>query len=114
MIELDIESPSYLNKSTSYTFGKFIGTRYPYLPTVIVPDTNPYWANEMAAKADYAVGGTQMPFEYTNWDPEYDLLAEGITNGEREAIAIMRTSRSAETSLASHPDLKRWRPFMTM
>ena len=74
---------SYINETTAKAFGTFIGKRYPYLPKILVADTNPYWTNKTAVKADYAVGGVPQDYTYTDWGPIYDDLAYGIVNGER-------------------------------
>lgn len=74
-----------LNSTTARPFGEFIGKRYPYLPKLLVADTNPYWANKDAVKNDYAAGGPTPDYTYTDWTPVYDELAYGIVDGEREA-----------------------------
>ncbi|KAJ7239082.1 hypothetical protein C8J57DRAFT_1565419 [Mycena rebaudengoi] len=48
--------PGVLTISTAPIFGHFIGQRYPYLPKTLVADTNPWWENKRAVKADYTAG----------------------------------------------------------
>lgn len=72
--------------TTAQVFGEFIGKRYPYLPKSLVADTNPWWENKTAVKADYAEGGIAPQYVHTDWSPIYDELAEGIVSGEREAV----------------------------
>lgn len=72
-----------INETTAYEFGQYIGSRYPYLPKTLVADTNPYWTNKTAVKANYAAGGAHAPYIYTDWTPIYDRLAQGIVAGER-------------------------------
>ncbi len=75
-----------INAVTAKPFGTFIGQRYPYLPKILVADTNPYWTNKTAVKADYAVGGVTPTYNFTDWGPIYDDLAYGIVDGERAAV----------------------------
>ncbi|RAL16774.1 glycoside hydrolase family 140 protein [Aspergillus homomorphus CBS 101889] len=96
-------SASVLNATTAPTFGKFIGQRYPYLPKTLVADTNPYWQNKTAVKADYSRGGVPPTYEVIDWSPVYDALAEGIVAGERQAL-----------SASSSPSADDWWPLMTI
>ncbi|OJJ00939.1 hypothetical protein ASPVEDRAFT_82490 [Aspergillus versicolor CBS 583.65] len=93
-----------LNSTTAHPFGKFLGQRYPYLPKTLVGDTNPYWQNKTAVKADYAYGGVLPPYEVTDWSPVYDDLANGIVAGERQAIKASSGHKSNTT----------WWPLMTI
>ncbi|GAB1192904.1 hypothetical protein APSETT444_002103 [Aspergillus pseudonomiae] len=79
-------SASVLDTNTAFTFGRFIGQRYPYLPKTLVGDTNPYWLNKTAVKADYTNGGAPPTYQVIDWSPVYDDLANGIVAGERQAI----------------------------
>ncbi|KAJ7734109.1 hypothetical protein B0H16DRAFT_1767702 [Mycena metata] len=79
-------NPSVLTTSTAPTFGHFIGQRYPYLPKTLVADTNPWWENKTAVKADYAAGGVPPTYEVVDWSPVYDALAMAIVAGEQDAI----------------------------
>jgi len=99
------DNASYLNKSTSQPFGHFIGARYPYLPKLLVPDTNPYWTNKTAVKADYFAGGVHSHYNWTDWSPEYNLLAQGIIEGEHATISI--ASNDSTTA-------DQWKPLLTM
>lgn len=78
---------SVINITTAKPFGNFIGQRYPYLPKLLVADTNPWWMNKTAVKADYATGGVPPTYDHVDWSDVYDALAEGVTTGEREAIS---------------------------
>jgi hypothetical protein len=93
---LKANNPGVLNASTAPTFGQFIGQRYPYLPKTLVADTNPWWENKTAVKADYAAGGAAPAYQVVDWSPVYDALAEGIVAGERASAT---------------PD---WEPLMTI
>jgi hypothetical protein len=75
-----------VDEKTARVFGEFIGSRYPYLPKILVADTNPYWTNKSAVKADYAAGGVPPVYKITDWTPIYDELAEGIVSGERATV----------------------------
>ncbi|RAH67455.1 glycoside hydrolase family 140 protein [Aspergillus aculeatinus CBS 121060] len=97
-------SASVLNLTTATPFGHFIGQRYPYLPKTLVADTNPYWQNKTAVKADYLRGGVPPTYEVVDWSPVYDALAEGIVAGERQAISTSSSSSAAD----------KWQPLMTI
>ncbi|KAF7359842.1 putative glycohydrolase domain DUF4038 [Mycena venus] len=84
-------NPGVLTTSTASTFGHFIGQRYPYLPKTLVADTNPWWENKTAVKADYTAGGVPPTYDVIDWSPVYDALATGIIAGERDAIANSTT-----------------------
>lgn len=74
---------SVINATNARKFGNLIGSRYPGLPKLLVADTNPWWMNKTAVKYDYEVlGGVHPPYHFTNWLPLYDMLAEGIIDGE--------------------------------
>ncbi|KAI8624279.1 putative glycohydrolase domain DUF4038 [Xylariaceae sp. FL1651] len=73
---------SYINSANAHIFGQLIGARYPGLPKILVADTNPWWVNKTAVKADYASGGVPPVYQFTNWLPIYDQLAEGLISGE--------------------------------
>ncbi|KAH8658160.1 hypothetical protein BX600DRAFT_482605 [Xylariales sp. PMI_506] len=100
-------NPNVLNTSTASTFGHFIGQRYPYLPKTLVADTNPWWENKTAVKADYAAGGVAPSYQVVDWSPVYDDLANGIVAGEREAIAAAASNSSSQNTAA-------WLPLMTI
>ncbi|KAL1624262.1 hypothetical protein SLS56_007964 [Neofusicoccum ribis] len=78
---------SAINTTTAEPFGHFIGQRYPYLPKILVADTNPWWTNKTAIKADYAAGGAAPARPHTDWSAVYDGLAHGIVVGERAAVS---------------------------
>ncbi|KAH9885641.1 hypothetical protein F4778DRAFT_759991 [Xylariomycetidae sp. FL2044] len=99
---------SVLNIDNSRTFGFFVGSRYPYLPKILFADTNPYWENKTAVKADYANGGVSPEYAATDWSPIYDELAQGIIEGERGAIASAQRARAETTANSS------WWPLMTI
>src|SRR6187549_3114889 len=80
------DTGSVINITTAYPFGHFIGSRYPYLPKMLVADTNPWWTNKTAVKADYAAGGVPPVYQITDWRPVYDALANGIVDGERTIV----------------------------
>lgn len=86
-----------MNRSTAYPFGYWMGQRYPYLPKILVADTNPFWTNESQVIDDFLDGGVPSKYEYTDWSPVYDDLAEGIVAGERNALGN-----------------KHWDPLMTI
>ncbi|KAF9893683.1 hypothetical protein FE257_009851 [Aspergillus nanangensis] len=94
-----------INATTAKTFGQFIGHRYPYLPKTLVGDTNPWWENKTAVKADYANGGIPPTYKVTDWSPVYDDLAMGIVAGERRAIA---------TAASGRRNTGTWWPLMTI
>ncbi|EPS35558.1 hypothetical protein H072_11077 [Dactylellina haptotyla CBS 200.50] len=101
---------SFIDINTAYTFGKFIGGRYPYLPKMLVADTNPYWTNKTAVKADYAYGGVTPEYVFRDWAPEYDDLANGIVAGERDILTANLTSPHNNADRAKF----RWQPLMTI
>ena len=90
-------NPSVINATTAHPFGKFIGDRYPYLPKILVADTNPLWENKTAVIDDFAAGGVIPQYPHQDWRPIYDDLANGIVAGERQAIGN-----------------KGWNPLMTI
>jgi len=76
-------NPSVINATTAAPFGQFIGGRYPYLPKILVADTNPLWENKTAVVDDFEQGGVTPQYAHQNWLPIYDDLANGIVAGER-------------------------------
>ncbi|KAL4739908.1 hypothetical protein BDV11DRAFT_204771 [Aspergillus similis] len=92
-------NPGVLNSTTAYNFGHFIGSQYPYLPKTLVGDTNPYWQNKTAVKDDYSRGGAPPTCQVIDYSPVYDAMANGIVDGEREAIS----SASWNPLLTIHP-----------
>ncbi|RAQ81773.1 hypothetical protein COH21_012603, partial [Aspergillus flavus] len=73
--------------------------------STLVGDTNPYWQNKTAVKADYTNGGAPTTYEVTDWSPVYDDLANGIVAGEREAIAATSAQNATTWSplMSIHP-----------
>ncbi|GME30447.1 hypothetical protein UCRPA7_2175 [Neofusicoccum parvum] len=86
-VHSDTNVGSVINTTTAEPFGHFIGQRYPYLPKILVADTNPWWTNKTAIKADYAAGGAAPARPHTDWSEVYDGLAHGIVAGERAAVS---------------------------
>lgn len=95
--------------STARIFGNFIGQRYPYLPKILVADTNPWWQNKTAVKADYTSGGVAPEYTHTDWGGVYDELAGGIVDGEHES-AVDGSKRVNGTQ----SDLTSWEPLITI
>lgn len=98
---------SVLNMATARTFGDFIGGRYPYLPKLLVADTNPWWQNKTAVKDDYSKGGVPPEHPYVDWGNVYDELAEGIVEGERAMISSQANGSKADNSST-------WSPLITI
>ncbi|KAH6660660.1 hypothetical protein BKA67DRAFT_530748 [Truncatella angustata] len=102
---------SVLNITTGRPFGDFIGRRYPYLPKLLVADTNPWWQNKTAVKDNYSKGGAAPNYNHTDWGYVYDELAEGIVQGELATIAlqtkqspgILRNSSTWTPLITIHP-----------
>ncbi|KAF2098154.1 hypothetical protein NA57DRAFT_76948 [Rhizodiscina lignyota] len=80
--------PGPINSTNARTFATFIGKRYPGLPKILVADTNPWWTNKTAVKANYAFGGVAPKLKFTDWSPVYDELAEGLISGEGKEAMI--------------------------
>ncbi|KAJ6611329.1 hypothetical protein B0H10DRAFT_2056712 [Mycena sp. CBHHK59/15] len=59
--------------------------------SALVADTNPWWENKTAVKADYTAGGVPPTYDVVDWSPVYDALARGIVAGEQDAIANSTT-----------------------
>ncbi|KAI1852281.1 hypothetical protein JX266_002459 [Neoarthrinium moseri] len=100
---------SVINTTTARAFGSFIGQRYPYLPKLLVADTNPWWQNKTAVKDNYSRGGVPPEYPHTDWSDVYDELAGGIIDGERESI---RAAASWTGAFQKGPSL--WWPLMTI
>ncbi|KAH8886106.1 hypothetical protein GQ53DRAFT_828473 [Thozetella sp. PMI_491] len=98
-IHSSTDTGNVINATTARPFGEFIGARYPYLAKTLVADTNPYWTNKTAVKADYAAGGVPPVYKYTDWSPIYDDLANGITEGERKTTG----EQSWRPMISIHP-----------
>jgi hypothetical protein len=71
-------SPGIINKTNALQFGEWIGKRYPGLPKLLVADINPLWVNKTAFIESY---GKHM-LSLVDHRPLYDLLAQGLINGE--------------------------------
>lgn len=85
----DAGEPGFFNAESARKFGEYIGKRYPYVPKVLFGDTNPIWRNKTAVRTNYAFGGALSDttgLEVLDFSPVYDALAEGIIDGERQAI----------------------------
>ncbi len=74
-----------LTAAAAPPFGHFIGARYPFLPKLLLADTNPIWANRTAVRSDYTAGGIAPAYHFQNWSSVYDELAASIIAGERTA-----------------------------
>ncbi|KAF3931032.1 hypothetical protein ABW20_dc0103511 [Dactylellina cionopaga] len=78
---------------------------------MLVADTNPYWTNKTAVKADYAYGGVTPEYSFRDWAPEYNGLADGIIDGERATI----TSKLKDGPKNNADRAKyKWLPLMTI
>ncbi|KAI9172714.1 hypothetical protein HJFPF1_02226 [Paramyrothecium foliicola] len=85
----DAGDPGFFNDEAARNFGEYIGKRYPYVPKVLFGDTNPVWKNKTAVRNDYAYGGllsAKRDHEILDFSSVYDAFAEGIIEGEREAL----------------------------
>ncbi|CAJ2513107.1 Uu.00g012260.m01.CDS01 [Anthostomella pinea] len=102
-IHSDQNVGSFIDSTTTYPFGHFIGQRYPYLPKILGADTNPWWTNKTAVKADYAAGGVPSTYTFTSWSNIYNKLVDGTVDGERSALAAR--NRTGKDS---------WWPLMTI
>jgi hypothetical protein len=98
-----------LNTTTAQTFGNFIGQRYPYLPKLLVADTNPWWQNKTAVKDDYSNGGVAPQYAHIDWSDVYDSLAEGIVQGELSIISSQSRQYGATPRSSSS-----WSPLITI
>lgn len=95
--------------TTARTFGDFIGRRYPYLPKLLVADTNPWWQNKTAVKDDYLQGGVAPEYPHIDWSDVYDELAGGIVEGET-AVTSSQSKRFDTVAVNSST----WTPLITI
>lgn len=58
--------PDVINATTARSFGTWIGKRYPGLPKLLVADTNSHWTNKSAVSSNYAAGGVQPDYVFTD------------------------------------------------
>jgi hypothetical protein len=71
-----------INKTNALQFGQWIGNRYPGLPKLLIADINPLWVNKTAYIENYGKASAPSLVDHR---PVYDLLAQGLINGEIKA-----------------------------
>ncbi|KAF2014171.1 hypothetical protein BU24DRAFT_481590 [Aaosphaeria arxii CBS 175.79] len=88
LIHTNDNLPGPVNQSNAFDFGQWIGKRYPGLPKMLVGDTNPYWMNKTAVKANYALGGAYPAQKVTDFSDVYEAQAAGLVSGEGKGAMI--------------------------
>lgn len=78
-------SPILFNEQTAYSYGAFLGERYPFHPFIIGGDSDRYW-NEQTL-AHISAGKDPKELEVKDFGPVFDAMARGVADGERKAKA---------------------------
>lgn len=94
-------SPVLWNPENAYSFGEFLGERYPFHPFVLGGDSNRYWNEE--ALAHIKDGKDPRQLEVKDYGPVSEAMAKGIMEGEAKA----------RRSLDSLEGVKDYKSFIT-
>lgn len=80
-----------ITADNGYAFGQWFGSRYPDSPYILMADTNPIWTNKTAVSSNYALGGIQPDYSFTNYLPVLDAVATGLQAGSGKGNDAMIT-----------------------
>ena len=80
-------SPILFDQDKAYTYGYWLGKRYPFHPWILGGDSNRYW--NAAALETIQSGGDCSGLEVIDYGNITETMAKGLIEGEREAIRGM-------------------------
>jgi hypothetical protein len=95
--------PILFDTANAYSFGRFLGERYPYHPYILGGDSNRYW------NADYREttrrGGDVSRIDMTDYGPIFEAMARGLIDGE-----AMHTLSSTYKTFITFHSAQKWMP----
>ncbi|ORY25529.1 hypothetical protein BCR39DRAFT_543890 [Naematelia encephala] len=75
------KGPFLFTDQTAYSFGKFVGQRYPYLPYILGGDSNRFWNADMRDAAAQGQDISKLPM--TDYGHLTEAMARGLFEGEQ-------------------------------
>lgn len=91
--------PILFNEENAYTYGRFLGERYPYLPYMNGGDSNRFWNHTYNMFKPDRIDITEV--EMIDYGPVFESLAKGIIDGE--AVHSNKLSKPYKTLMTYHP-----------
>lgn len=91
------EEPILFNESNAYTYGRFLGERYPAHPFVLGGDSVRYWHPKTTdPKLD------KSSLDIIDTGPVWEAMAKGLIEGEQEGLKGMTGAKGYETFMTYH------------
>jgi hypothetical protein len=91
------EKPILFNEKNALAYGRFLGSRYPAHPFVLGGDSVRYWnPKTMDPSLD------KRTIDVIDYGPVWQAMAQGLIEGEREALEGVAAAEGYETFITYH------------